>query len=677
MFKKSNSNKIDFKVVYEEVKEDLKDVYESIPVVKKHKERKKIERLFLIMRYVILGLALLFFVVIIFNVRNINIVYTSTRDGKDNLEQLKFFVEQKNFNLAHDYAVLAQENFEKASSVAEKYNNYFIIKKIRFFSGHINDVYYLLLGLKSLSEAVVVGTDFGIELSNVLKNDKDFIKLTQEEKREVLRILTDGADDFEKISAKINEANDSLQKVQVFGFLKIFEDKITDSRNKINEASGLVTTIAPMIRILPSILGYPSKSAFLVALQNNDELRPTGGFIGTYGILEMENSDFVKMDTHDVYHLDMPVKDLIKIEPPDPLKKYLGIKHWYLRDSNWSPDWNESAKKIEEFYLLEDDLLPEKNQINKFSGNFSGIIGLTPDVIVDLLKFLGPVVVDGEEYNSENFTKLLEYRVEKGYYLLGEPSWHRKEVIGDIAKALKERILDLNFSQMYSVIGIVDKNLKEKNILFYFKDDNLKKVAQKQNWDGGIYKGADDFLMVVDANMASLKTDAVVDRAIDYKIKELENVLVSELKLSYKHKGGFDWRTTRYRSYTRVYVPKGSRLVQIGGIDKKDVKVYDEFDKTVFAFFLSVEPGKVGDFYFKYSLPNSLYRQLLNENTYKLYLQKQPGNYYDSLNVEAELKNDLEDYLPLGLYVSREVDNKIKWETEYDTDLQFFIRTTK
>ena len=39
--------------------------------------------------------------------------------------------------------------------------------------------------------------------------------------------------------------------------------------------------------------------------------------------------------------------------PPEPLKKYLRVPSWYMRDSNWSPDFAVSAMNVEKFYRLE------------------------------------------------------------------------------------------------------------------------------------------------------------------------------------------------------------------------------------------------------------------------------------------------------------------------------------
>lgn len=93
------------------------------------------------------------------------------------------------------------------------------------------------------------------------------------------------------------------------------------------------------------------------------------------------------------------------------------------------------------------------------------MIAITPDVITDLMKLTGPILYDGELYTADNFTNLLQYKVEKDYIRLGTPSWHRKEVVGDLAKILKERLLDLPLDRWPELIRLLGDTMVRK--IFY------------------------------------------------------------------------------------------------------------------------------------------------------------------------------------------------------------------
>lgn len=77
------------------------------------------------------------------------------------------------------------------------------------------------------------------------------------------------------------------------------------------------------------------RQTILVLLQNNMELRPTGGFIGSYALLNFFQGKLVDFEVYDVYEADGQLRG--HAEPPADLKQYLGEDGWYLRDANWSP----------------------------------------------------------------------------------------------------------------------------------------------------------------------------------------------------------------------------------------------------------------------------------------------------------------------------------------------------
>ena len=67
------------------------------------------------------------------------------------------------------------------------------------------------------------------------------------------------------------------------------------------------------------------------------ELRPTGGFIGSYAIMTFDKGRLAEIVVNDVYTADGQLKG--HVDPPEPIRKYLGEGGWFLRDSNWDPDF--------------------------------------------------------------------------------------------------------------------------------------------------------------------------------------------------------------------------------------------------------------------------------------------------------------------------------------------------
>ena len=636
-------------------------------------KRKKKEIFFNIIKYlsyIIIFFALSLLILLIFNFVNIKTAYEEALSGKKNLEYSIILLKESDFNSALEFSKIAQGNFQEALERVERIKKNIIINNLSYFDKQVEDVYYLFGAANILSQSFSEGINFTMSLDNILGPEKNFNQLSEVKKEEVIKEIFESGPELNGLKANLDLALINIDNINYGGFIKIFKNKIEDLKGQIVSANNLLSGAIPMSELLPFILGYPQKTSLLVILQNSDELRPTGGFIGTYGILEIEHGEILRFDTHDIYHMDMPVKDKINVEPPKPLKDYLGVEKWYMRDANWSPDWKVSAEQIEWFFKEENKLLPPKDSINNFEGDFDGVIAITPKLITDLLHITGPIVIDGAEYNKDNFVDLLQYKVEKGYEELGIPSWQRKEVIGRISEEIKFRIFDLSAQNFYKFIEIFNSNLEEKNILAYFKDEDLDEIISENAWGGRMKNSEGDYLMVVDANMAAFKTDQVIDRRINYKISEGANGVFSNLVVSYKHNGQFDWKTTRYRTYTRIYVPLGSKFLKADGFTG-DIEIYNEFDKTVFAGFISIEPGEIANTHIYYKLPPAI-DLLLKNNYYSLYVQKQPGSKVKELSVDLDFNKNINTYHPTGFYVDK-YGGGVNWNTDFLIDKEFIV----
>jgi hypothetical protein len=133
-------------------------------------------------------------------------------------------------------------------------------------------------------------------------------------------------------------------------------------------------------------------------------------------------------------------------------------------------------------------------------------------------------------------------------------------------------------------------------------------------------------LWVIDANLAALKTDGVMDKQIIYSIDaNAEGGPLATVRLRYTNTNRrITWRYTRYRSYTRVYVPEGSELVSWTGTAGKNPDTMRELGKQVFGAFWVIQPGQTGELSFTYRLPPRVTDKIA-QGPYTLLVQRQPG----------------------------------------------------
>ncbi len=370
-------------------------------------------------------------------------------------------------------------------------------------------------------------------------------------------------------------------------------------------------------------LGVNNPKTYLILFLNNTELRPGGGFIGSYGVVTL-NKGIPKIVTIEGVELLDNKADRTKLaSPPATLNKYLGVDRWYFRDSNWSPDFSESSKQSLAIYRAENGV--QKDSID-------AVIGVTTNVLEELIKLSGPVTVDGIQFTPENIIEKLEYDVEYGFDKRGLERAGRKQVIGTLFQTLLEKLGPDILREPAKYFKVMDQLAVQKHILAFSENELSQKKFVDYGWSGVFAPTTTDYLFWVDANMAALKTDHALDRSVTYSLKpDGAGNFIGTATMEYKHQGKFDWRTSRYRSFVRIYVPLGSVLESVKTIDSsgqetviKETATQTDLAAQVFSAFFSVEPGKTKSMSFTYHLPVSV-SAAITQQKYSLFIPKQLG----------------------------------------------------
>lgn len=349
---------------------------------------------------------------------------------------------------------------------------------------------------------------------------------------------------------------------------------------------------------------------YLVMLQNNYELRPGGGFLGQYAVVKVKDGQVVSTFVEDANLLDQRIT--IKVTPPYPLTRKLQLKRWKFRDSNFSPDFPTNAEKAQYFYRLAGG-----------GQQFDGVIAVNSTIFDRALEITGPIQVPGypETYTSTDGSLKLQERVEKAYLgddVAAELKQNRKAIMRPLANEMVKRLTQID--NIPKALELGQTELREKDIMLYFKDPALQQIVKDAKWGGLVNTDwTDDYLMLVDANMGALKTDYYMKRSIDYVVDFTGEKPLATLTHTYTHTATRgDWKTSDYHTYLRAYVPKGSTL-----LERKLVSypLTDEaFGKTYFGVFVDTLINGSTAGMIKYQLPDTI-----KPENYKLLIEKQSG----------------------------------------------------
>lgn len=393
---------------------------------------------------------------------------------------------------------------------------------------------------------------------------------------------------------------------------------------------GLVT-FESFLPVTPWILGIAEKRTFLILLQNNFELRPGGGFIGTIGLLTFADG---KMDLkiEDVYTADGQLSG--HVEPPSPLKQYLGQIHWYLRDSNWEPDFPTNAQKAAWFYEKEMGIKPD------------GVIALDLFLAQKILAATGPVDLGDyqEKISADNlFLKAQIYSQEKFF----PGSTQKRDFLGALANALFSKIIrERQPTPWFSLAKAAGEAIEEKHLAIWFNHSLAEKLISEQGGGGEIKHTTcnikhvicvEDYLMIVDANLGVNKSNYFVKREIKKELNLAGGNLASQIIINYENTSpaGVSFAGD-YKNYLRMLVPTDFVLEKVK-IDEQDLGAnqvdQENLDaKKLIGFLVQVKPGEK-------KKVEALFKRPLNlsakEFTYELLVQKQAGTDKDGLIIAS------------------------------------------
>lgn len=612
------------------------------------------------------------------------------------LDQAKNQLESQDFLSAKNSFASAVGEFEEAQKELDRIGgdmlNIFstlpVLSKISSGKNVVDAGNELTKAAKELSGAIEVlltlEDSFGLEEEDMgddqQKSMLDMFVLMQE------KIVVAGE--------SLKKAEDSLDLVDVSDLPVEYQDKFQKIKDTLPIILSMVDVFEQNSEIFLELLGHNGPRKYLLIFQNNQEMRATGGFIGSYGVLHISNGKIKKLLIEGIYNPDGQLKQ--NIVPPKPIQKISA--GWSTHDANWFPHFPLSAEKIAMFY--------------EYTGGptVDGIITMTPVVLQKMLAITGPIEM--EEYdtvvNSENFIEKTQYEVEVDY----DRSENKpKQFLADLAPKIITKLFESkNPGDASKVLEMFSETLKERHIMIRSFNDDIQEVVSNRGWSGEILKTEKDYLMVVNSNINGFKTDGVVDETITHSAKISEDgTITNTVKIKREHNGGdtdYEWWNKVNSDYMRVYVPKGSRLISVKGqtreineppldYDKlgfkrdEDVereenamevdeetgtRIYEEEGKTVFANWVYVSPKETVEVEYEYELPFKLNLKKNEQaaDTYSLLVQKQSGSVGSNFSSTVEYVFDAEPIWTYPQNIEIQKQN-LKIEAKLTTDLFFGV----
>ena len=528
-----------------------------------------------------------------------------------------------------------------------------------------------------------------MQTMDTVKNPLNQTADTDTQSVSLLKVFQDTNKNAQEIQTLLVDAQNNIDKVNVDDIPQAQRAQFVDLKNQLPAVNTFLTGFLANSQIFTDVLGGNGPRKYLFLFQNNQEMRATGGFIGSYGVMDIFNGRINKFFIDGIYNPDGQLHE--KVVPPVPIQKISAA--WSLHDSNWFPDFPTSAEKAMWFY-------------EKTGGpTVDGVITMTPTVMQKLLEVTGPIDMPdyGVTIDKDNFMQQVQQEVEVDF---DKEQNQPKKILADLAPKILDKIFnDRNFSDIAKTMNILNGSLDEKQILIYSKNYDIEKELSALGWSGEILNTQKDYLSVINTNINGFKTDGVIDEKIEHSAEiQPDGSVVDTVTVTRHHNGGntpYDFYNKVNADYMRVYVPQGSQLLSAQGQtrefdappldyaalnfkrdaqvqteedaqkidDATGTRIYDDSGKTVFANWVYVSPQETVVIKYKYLLPFKVVLAGNNNpvDTYSLLAQKQSGSVGSQFSSTVSFPQNFDVTWKYPDSITND-GNPLKLETDLMTD---------
>lgn len=464
-----------------------------------------------------------------------------SQDAFDGISEAQTAISNQDYTLAQSNFSNALDHLKNAQTELDQ-SSLFLQSIVKLSPNSYNSA-HVLEAAQLLTESAVLGSELLASINEVQFTPEGLSQAQDQNLKETLISLRTKST---KISENLSKANELIEPLNAEVLPAEYQSILKDSQSLVKDLAHQTESLGLVATVFTDLL--LEEKRFLVVLQNNNELRATGGFIGTIGQGKISNGSIQKLDIRSVYDLDGQLKEWVT--PPSP---YLAVNNrLFLRDSNWQASFPESAQSLALAYERSGGETPDL------------IIALTPDLFLSLLEMTGPITLPtyGVTITPDNFIEQIQTTTSLAYDKnLNQP----KQMLADLYPTLMQRISEITNGNSLLMLNILQSNLASKNILLYSRDESIQSQIEKFHWAGQINETDRDYLHINSSNLGGTKTDRLLSR--DSKLVttiDPDGSIINQLTYTVSNPLPNE-KGLENRSFLRVFTPKGSRLLSSNG----------------------------------------------------------------------------------------------------------------
>jgi hypothetical protein len=282
------------------------------------------------------------------------------------------------------------------------------------------------------------------------------------------------------------------------------EDAREEALTVLTAARDAVIRVDALVEVLPAFLGSEGRRTYFFAPQNLAELRGTGGYLGAYTIMTVDDGRFSFGKFASIS--DLPTVDVGDIAPPSEdfaarYDRYGGARFW--RNINMTPDFPTAAAAIEALWAETQGTA------------LDGVIVADPYALERIVEAVGSI--DVPEVGEVRHDDVVRLVTQEAYETLGTGDG-RKELLGDVAAAALQRLLVDGQVEPLKAIEALVGSVSAGHVLLHAADPELQSGLHRGGVAGGVTTGWGDIIAVVGNNAAANKLDYFATRAVRHVV---------------------------------------------------------------------------------------------------------------------------------------------------------------
>lgn len=392
-------------------------------------------------------------------------------------------------------------------------------------------------------------TDMGVAISNagleLAKLDAQLIKPSSgggQQGATLLSVLDQTSKSLVIVQADLVHAEKAATQVDVRVLTAAQQLSFVKAKSTISSALAAADEFARLVPILTELLGGNGVRRYLVEQVNPSELRPGGGFIGTFSELQADHGSLRLLKSG-------PAEELIGarpgpgqvgyIAPPGALREFVPNAGWSFIDSNFYPDFPSNAVAGENFAQP------------RLGHALDGVISIDYYAVAKMLEVTGPLAVPGYgiTVTSANFVAIVVS------HDLADDNAH-KAILSTVAGPLMDRIATLPPDKWPALITALNELSGSRHLQAFFNNPAVQKEIDRVGWSGAVNPtSAPDYAMEVEANLGGTKANYFIDRHFTVELARSGNTLHHKVTIDITDNMPFNYRPREYYSaFLRLFV---------------------------------------------------------------------------------------------------------------------------